>query len=194
MESIRAFIAIELPEVVRSSLAELQNDLKRSEHAPVKWVAPDSIHLTLKFLGNVDAPKTEPIAAAISQAARTVRPFSLQLGATGAFPNLGAPRVVCVGLGGDTNSLVALHRRIERSLAPLGFSPDKRPFSPHLTLGRVRDSASSSERRGLGEAVSSLKVGPSLAFEAKAVSLMQSTLTRERAIYNCLASAALGKD
>lgn len=191
MESIRAFIAVELPGEVAPFLARLQDDLKKREQAPVKWVDPESIHLTLKFLGNIDAGKVDAIAAAISEAAKGIGPLPLRLGAPGAFPNVRAPRVICVGLEGNTEGLSALHRNIERALVPLGFPPEKRRFSPHLTLGRVRDQAAPNERRLLGEAVSSLKVETSPAFEARAVSLMRSTLTREGALYDRLASAAL---
>lgn len=191
MESIRAFIAVELPGEVASFLARLQDDLRKREQAPVKWVHPESIHLTLKFLGNIDARKVDAIAAAISGAAKGIGPLRLRLGAPGAFPNLRAPRVICIGLEGQTEELSNLHRNIDRALVPLGFSPEKRRFSPHLTLGRVRDKATPNERRLLGEAVSTLKVETSLAFEAMAVSLMRSTLTREGAIYDRLASAAL---
>lgn len=191
MESIRAFIAVELPGEVASFLARLQDDLRKREQAPVKWVHPESIHLTLKFLGNIDARKVDAIAAAISGAAKGIGPLRLRLGAPGAFPNLRAPRVICIGLEGQTEELSNLHRNIDRALVPLGFSPEERRFSPHLTLGRVRDKAAPNERRLLGEAVSTLKVETSLAFEAMAVSLMRSTLTREGAIYDRLASAAL---
>lgn len=191
MESIRAFIAVELPGEVASFLARLQDDLRKREQAPVKWVHPESIHLTLKFLGNIDAHKVDAVAAAISGAAKGIGPLRLRLGAPGAFPNLRAPRVICIGLEGQTEELSNLHRNIDRALVPLGFSPEKRRFSPHLTLGRVRDKAAPNEWRLLGEAVSTLKVETSLAFEAMAVSLMRSTLTREGAIYDRLASAAL---
>lgn len=191
MESIRAFIAVELPGEVASFLARLQDDLRKREQAPVKWVHPESIHLTLKFLGNIDARKVDAVAAAISGAAKGIGPLRLRLGAPGAFPNLRAPRVICIGLEGQTEELSNLHRNIDRALVPLGFSPEKRRFSPHLTLGRVRDKAAPNEWRLLGEAVSTLKVETSLAFEAMAVSLMRSTLTREGAIYDRLASAAL---
>lgn len=191
MESIRAFIAVELPGEVASFLARLQDDLRKREQAPVKWVHPESIHLTLKFLGNIDARKVDAIAAAISGAAKGIGPLRLRLGAPGAFPNLRAPRVICIGLEGQTEELSNLHRNIDSALVPLGFSPEKRRFSPHLTLGRVRDKAAPNEWRLLGEAVSTLKVETSLAFEAMAVSLMRSTLTREGAIYDRLASAAL---
>lgn len=192
MEAVRAFIAIELPWSVKSSLSQLQDNLKKSEYGSVKWVDSESIHLTLKFLGNIDAGRIPALTSAISEAAKGVTPFHLEFDAPGAFPHLRAPRVVWVGLKGDTASLNTLKDNIERALIPLGFPPESQRFSPHLTLGRVRDRATPNERRLLGEAVSTLKAEVTCLFEVSSISLMRSRLTREGAIYSCLASVALG--
>ncbi len=192
MEAIRTFIAIELPESVRSSLAQIQNELRKSEQASVKWVAPSSVHLTLKFLGDVDKSKVQALSEAISEASKKITPFQLNLEKPGAFPNLRNPRVIWVGLNGDIEILGRLQQNIENVLNPLGFPPEGRRFSPHLTLGRVRDKATSNDKRNLGEVVSSLKIISSATFEVQSVSLMRSVLSREGAIYSCLASAILG--
>jgi len=191
MEPVRAFIAIELPNSVKSTLSQLQDNLKQSDHAPVKWVDPESIHLTLKFLGNIAAGTIPQLTKAISEAARGIAPFRLDLGELGVFPNLRAPRVVWVGLGGEIATLSVIQENIESALIPLGFSPERRAFSPHLTLGRVRERASPEERRRLGEAVSSLKIGAKLSFTVDALNLMRSRLTREGAFYSRLSSVAL---
>jgi 2'-5' RNA ligase len=191
MESIRAFIAIELPGSVRSALSKLQDDIKRSEHAPVKWVDPGSVHLTLKFLGNIAAVTISEITRAISEAVGADTRFRLELGELGVFPNLRAPRVVWVGLAGETAALSALQRSIESALIPIGFPPEKRSFSPHLTLGRVREMASPDERRSLGQTIASLQVASAGPFQVDAVNLMRSTLTPQGALYTRLYSAAL---
>ncbi|TET12899.1 MAG: RNA 2',3'-cyclic phosphodiesterase [Dehalococcoidia bacterium] len=191
MEPVRAFIAIELPNSVKSTLSQLQDDLKQSDHAPVKWIDSGSIHLTLKFLGNIAVGTTAELTRAISEAARGIAPFRLELGELGVFPNLRAPRVVWIGLGGEIGTLSVIQENIESALIPLGFSPERRAFSPHLTLGRVRERASPEERRRLGEAVSSLKMGAKLSFTVASLSLMRSRLTREGAVYSCLSSVAL---
>ncbi len=191
MEPVRAFIAIKLPNSVKSTLSQLQDDLKQSDHAPVKWVDPDSIHLTLKFLGNIAVGTTPELTRAISEAARGIAPLRLELGELGVFPNLRAPRVVWIGLGGEIATLSVIQENIESALIPLGFSPERRAFSPHLTLGRVRERASPEERRRLGEAVSSLKMGAKLSFTVDSLSLMRSRLTREGAFYSRLSSVAL---
>ena len=191
MEPIRAFVAIELPEQVKSVLTQLQNDLRRSKTASVKWSGPEGIHLTLKFLGNVDASEMPKLKEALSGAVSGVAPFSLELGNPGAFPNTHPPRVVWVGVGGEMETLQTLHNNVERELAPLGFSPEGRSFSPHLTLGRVREGSTADDRRRLGETVALLKVGEKPTFEVEALSLIRSTLTPKGAIYSCLASFAL---
>ncbi len=192
MEIVRAFVAIELPEQIKAILSQLQSDLKKSKSASVKWVTPEGIHLTLKFLGNVDASEIPKLNEALSEAVKGVVSFNLELGNPGAFPNIHSPRVVWVGLAGELEWLRTLHNNLGRVLIPLGFSAEERSFSPHLTLGRVRDDASSDERRRLGEKVSLLKAEGECYFKVDSLSLMRSTLTREGAIYSRLASFMLG--
>jgi 2'-5' RNA ligase len=191
MEQIRAFIAVELPGQIKDALARLQNNLKTSKSTSVKWVGPEGIHLTIKFLGNVDEAEVPALTKALSEAVKGVAPFSLQLGDPGAFPNAYAPRVVWVGVEGEIGPLITLHNNIDRVLTPLGFPPEKRTFSPHLTMGRVRDEASSNEKRRLGETVAALKAGEKPSFRVESISLMRSILNREGAVYSCLASFAL---
>lgn len=191
MESVRAFVAIELPGSVKSALSQLQDNLKRSEHTSVKWVDTGSIHLTLKFLGNIATETIPELTKVLSEAARGITPFHLELGEMGVFPNLRAPRVVWVGLRGETATLSVLQENIESALIPLGFPPENRAFSPHLTLGRVREKASPGERRSLGQAVASSKVASMEPFPVDSLSLMRSTLTREGAVYSRLYSVAL---
>jgi len=192
MEPIRAFIAIELPSQIKAALSQLQDNLKTGKSASVKWVGPEGIHLTLKFLGNVDEAEVPALNKALSEAVRGVAPFNLELGEPGAFPSIHAPRVVWVGIGGEIEPLRTLHNNIDRVLIPLGFPPEKRAFSPHLTLGRVREEALPGEKRRLAESVAGLKTGEKSSFKVESLSLMRSRLTREGAIYSCLASFALG--
>jgi 2'-5' RNA ligase len=169
----------------------LQDNLKQSEHASVKWVNTGSIHLTLKFLGNIATETIPEFTKVLSEAARGITPFHLELGEMGVFPNLRAPRVVWVGLRGETTTLSVLQENIESALIPLGFPPESRAFSPHLTLGRVREKASPGELRSLGQAVASSKVASMEPFPVDSLSLMRSTLTREGAVYSRLYSVAL---
>lgn len=193
METVRAFIAIELPDSVKAVLSGLQEGLRRGGPAPVKWVEADGMHLTLKFLGNVATPAIPDIERAIAESAQRIPPFRLRLGRPGAFPSLRAPRVVWVGIEGDTATLASLHDSIERGIVPLGFEKEKRGFSAHLTLGRVRDKALAADTRRLGDVLASASDPDPVSFDVVSISLMRSTLTRERAIYDRLYEAGLGR-
>jgi len=191
MEKIRAFIAIELPDPVKDSLSSLEDRLRPAEHPYVKWVNPQGIHLTLKFLGNIATDQVPRIIEAITSASQGLSPLKLQIGGLGAFPNLQRPRVIWVAVIGEVDPLIALQRDIDQALMPLGFAIEKRPFSPHLTLGRLRERASPGERNSIGKLVMATESegGPSM--EVNQISLMRSTLTPSGAIYNRLASIEL---
>jgi 2'-5' RNA ligase len=191
VERVRCFVAIELPDEVKAGLKDIQAKLKSGSQAPVKWVDPYGVHLTLKFLGGVDAAKIPSISAAIAEAARGVSPFSLKVEGLGAFPNLRRVQVVWVGVSGEVDRLADLQQRIEKNLADLGFAPEKRRFTPHLTLARVRDQASLAEREGLGQLIAGAGFEAAPGFPVAEVSLMKSQLTREGAIYSRLSTAAL---
>jgi 2'-5' RNA ligase len=191
METVRCFIAIELPDEVKAGLKDIQARLKSGSQAPVKWVDPYGVHLTLKFLGGVDGAKIAPITAAVAEAAKGIAPFSLKVEGLGAFPNLRRVQVVWVGVSGEVDRLSDLQQRLENNLAGLGFAPEKRRFTPHLTLARVRDQASLAEREGLGQLIAGTESKASYGFPVTEVSLMRSQLTREGAIYSRLSAAAL---
>ncbi len=192
MEQLRCFIAIELPEEIKAGLSRLQAQLKPSQ-LPVKWANPYSIHLTLKFLGNVNVDMMSQITEAMGEAAPGVSPFHLEIKGLGVFPNLRRVQVVWVGISGDLEKLLQLQKGIESALARLGFAPEARAFTPHLTLARVREQASAEERQKLGELIASTKFEAEYTFPVEAVSLMRSQLTREGAIYSQISSVELGK-
>ena len=191
MELVRSFIAIELPADVRAELASIEEKLKVRRHPFVKWVDPESIHLTLKFLGSVSGETIPEIVEAMSLVAQPVSPFTLQIGGTGAFPNWQRPQVVWVGVGGEMGRLTTLQRELEAALSPLGFPPESRPFSPHLTLGRLRERVTPEDRRRFGLWAQSVKFGASLSFEVNAVRLMKSQLTPSGPIHSELALVKL---
>ena len=118
--------------------------------------------------------------------------FSLELEDLGAFPNLKFPRVAWVGVGGDIKAVTRLQKKIDNNMEKLGFKPEKRGFSSHLTLGRVRDKANRKEKIELSRVISSLEV-KNLSFAVSTVNLMKSTLTREGAVYNELATIVLDR-
>jgi len=191
MEQIRAFIAIELPDVVKDSLSSLRDRLRSAEHRYVKWVAPEGVHLTLKFLGNIAQDRVPPIVGAIAQAAQGVTPFQLQIVGLGAFPNMGRPQVIWVAIKGEVEKLITLQGGVDQALVALGFSPESRPFTPHLTLGRLRERASSAERKEIGELMMATQFEDGPVMEVTEISLIRSTLTPQGAIYNRIASIEL---
>ncbi len=191
MEQIRSFIAIELPEALKLELAELQARLKTADPGGVKWVDPQGIHLTLKFLGNIAADRTGDIIRAMNEAARGIPPFQLTIGGLGVFPNPRRAQVAWVGLSGQVDKLARFQAQLEASLARLGFVPETRPFSPHLTLARLRPQASPAERQSLGQLIISTRFASSYPIVVTAIKLMRSQLTRQGAIYSQIGSVEL---
>lgn len=192
IEQIRSFIAIELPEQAREGLARLRRELERDEHGFVKWVDPQGIHLTLKFLGNIPAKRVTEITEAMKKAVQAISPFQLEISGLGAFPSLKQPRVFWVGVSGELDKLSALQQNIDSALAALGFAKEERPFVAHLTLARIREGASPAERRDFGELVDSTTFQDKYPVEVAAVRLMRSQLMPAGAIYTCLSVVGLG--
>ncbi|MBA7478975.1 RNA 2',3'-cyclic phosphodiesterase [subsurface metagenome] len=186
MEQIRSFIAIELPDELKDGLAQLQAQLKLSNPSAVKWVDPYGIHLTLKFLGNIDVGRISEITRAIEEAAQRMSPFHLEVKGLGVFPNLRRVQVAWVGMSGEIDKLRRLQQRIESNLVPLGFTAESRPFTPHLTLARLRDRALPGERERFGQLIDITKFEAGYTIEADAINLMKSQLTREGAVYSRL--------
>lgn len=191
MGKVRSFIAIELPGEVKTCLADLEQELKEGRHASVKWVDPEGIHLTLKFLGSVETEQLGAVANAIKEARREIPPFHLELGELGAFPSFSRPRVAWVSLKGELDKLIALQKRLDSLLVPLGFPGESRPFSPHLTLSRVREGSTSAERQSFGLLLQTTKFETGCGFLAKSVDLIRSQLTPSGAIHSRLESIPL---
>ena len=193
MEQIRSFIAIELPDELKLGLTQLQSRLKLAKQPWAKWVDPYSIHLTLKFLGNIVIDRIGEITRAIEDAAQGITPFHLEVKELGVFPNMRRVQVIWVGVSGEVDKLGQLQQGIESNLAHLGFAPESRPFSPHLTLARLRDRAPFDERQRFGQLIAGTKFEAVYAIEVDAISLMRSQLTREGAIYSRISSVGLKK-
>lgn len=135
-EKWRAFVAVEMPPEIKAALGELQQRLQAAG-LKARWVRPENMHLTLKFLGDIDPAAVGEIATALKQAA-AVGPFSLPVAAVGVFPDAGRPRVIWVGLDDAGGRLVGLQQSIDAALAGCGFAREQRPFRGHLTLARFR--------------------------------------------------------
>jgi 2'-5' RNA ligase len=191
MEQVRAFIAIELPDELKLALIRLQDQLKSGRQTSVKWVDPYSIHLTLKFLGNINTDMVGRITTAMEEAVRGIRPFRLEARGLGAFPSLKRVQVIWVGVSGEVDRLSQLQQRLEPCLAPLGFAPESRKFTPHLTLARLRDRVTPDERQSLGHLIASTSFDTAYAIDAGSIHLMRSQLTREGAVYSRINSVKL---
>lgn len=191
MEQLRLFVAVELPPGVREALAGLQQELRPRGGPGVRWVRPDGIHLTLKFLGDVPHPQVPQVEEALRSAASGQAAFGLGLGVSGFFPNPHRPRVFWVGIEGEVEQLTALARRVEEALSPLGFPTEGRPFAPHLTLARLGERLSPAQRDDFGRAAQSAHWHPGHHFTVDGVSLIRSQLTPQGAIYSCLHRVAL---
>ncbi len=138
MSKIRTFIAIEIPKDIRAKMAKLQNNLKQLG-GRVSWTKPENIHLTLKFLGDTDENLIEDITNQLKDAVVSIQPIQIAIKALGTFPNSKNPRVIWVGAESDQKQLTELAAKLEDCLERFGFKKENRPFSAHLTLGRVRD-------------------------------------------------------
>ena len=185
---IRAFIAIEIdPQLVRQ-ISAVVTDLK-PRIAGIRWVPQANFHLTLKFLGDIEENKIEPIARALELALRPFPRFTINAKDLGVFPDLKRPHVLWIGLEGK--KLLELASKVETALNPLGFGPEKKRFKPHLTVGRWRQFDRSS--RKFGEELERWKgheFGESTVAE---VIFFQSELKREGATYQPLKVVALAK-
>ena len=192
MEQIRSFIAIELPDELKNAISRLQEQLKAGIRAPVRWVSPENTHLTLKFLGDIDAAVIDDIRNALKEAVLGISAIRLGAEGLGVFPNSTRVQVIWVGLTGEVDKLQKLQRSIDKELAKLGFPAEKRGFSPHLTIARLRDRATANDRQDTGRLVEYTEFQSNLEFSVKSVNLMKSQLTREGPVYSRLGSANLG--
>lgn len=178
---IRSFIAVPLPQEVQSALGEISRQLAAQSQG-VKWVRPENIHLTLRFLGDTDPEKLPALGAGLDQIAAQRAPIVLCLGQFGAFPNLRRARVLWVGLEEEGEHLHQLRRAVEHLSRSLGWERDTQEFKPHLTLGRVREG---------GIIPQEILAVPPLEFQADRVELIESRLKPEGPEYLMLHQARL---
>lgn len=187
---MRTFIAIELPQEVKDSLSRLQEQLKTSQ-ADVKWVSPQNIHLTLKFLGEVDESKLEKIGEILETLKADKAPFCMRLSSLGAFPKTNYPRVIWVGIDKGDSETKEIAKFMEEKIARLGIPPEDRPFSSHITIGRVK---SGLNREGLvkklNESVNHFGQAD-LEFSVTKITLFKSTLTPKGPAYEILKEVSL---
>ena len=185
---IRSFLAIELPEAIRRKIEEVQKDLKLS-HADVRWVNPENIHLTLKFFGNIDESRVDPIVKSLKGPVQTTSPFSVSIRGMGSFPHFKNPRVIWMGLREGKEVLAALQKSADGELIKIGFEQEGRDFHPHLTLGRVKSNRGRDELIGRMEKYREEEFGN---FRVERLVLFESDLKPSGPIYTRLRELNLG--
>ena len=184
---MRLFIAINPTADERARLADASRELRESPF-PVRWVAPDSVHLTLKFLGEVPEPRVPELSSSLGEAVRGTARFEMSLSGFGAFPSLRRPQVVWVGVK-PNSTLSTLQEAVEEAMALLGFERETRSSHPHLTLGRAQRRARPAEFSGLDELIKRLAYEDT--YPVHAVDLMRSTLRPSGAVYDVIHRAEL---
>ena len=187
--NMRTFIAIELPNAIKDFLSRLQQELKTCG-ADVKWVEPKNIHLTLKFLGDVDDNKLNEITEIIKGVAKEKATFQISISSLGAFPKIDSPRVIWIGIDAGDKETKEISGLLEEKIAKLGIPKEERPFSSHITIGRTRSGLN------LGKLVQELKNkselgGEKLRFDVLKVTLFKSTLSPKGPTYEILKEATL---
>jgi len=191
MSIIRAFIAIDLSKEICQNLEKVIRDLKEGMGgASVRWIPAKNIHLTIKFLGDVSVVNLGLLINVIQSEVNRHPSFDLSVGGLGTFPSTRRPRVIWVGVKAPVE-LDALHHSVETEMARLGYVPEDRPFSPHLTLGRVARNVNTEELRRISDTMSNTKVGFLGATHIDAVHLYRSDLQPGGAVYSRLFTASL---
>ena len=190
-ETQRLFIAIDLSPDVRRWLEKARSVLEPGMPAgAVRWVDPQGIHITLKFLGEVAVNRIDGVRAAMGQAVSGVSPFLLTVEGLGCFPNTARPRVVWAGVRAEPK-LIGIQKRLEDILSATGFPRERRAFSPHLTLGRVKDGANENQLQRIGAAVESARMETPAGMEAGGLCLFRSILRPSGAEYSVLYRAEI---
>ena len=193
-KTVRVFVALDLPDLAKAVLRQTVQELGNLLPSGVRWVDPAGIHLTLKFLGDVDSGRVDLLLAAMDKAAGGFQccSFPLSLSGLGVFPNTREPRVLWAGVEGDLEALGRLQVLMDEALSEVGFARERRPFRPHLTLGRVRDQVSQTERKRIGEVMRTARLAGDHCWEAQEIHLVRSTLTPGGAIYDSVGVKPLG--
>lgn len=180
---MRTFIAIELPQEIKDTLGRLQAKLKVAG-ADVKWVEPKNIHLTLKFLGEIDEQAVSRISSSLEEVCRAGKPFTIELSSLGAFPDAASPRIIWIGLKRGNKEVKEIFQNIEKHLAILGIPREEREFSAHITIGRTRSGKNRQE-------LTKLLLAPAQnlsewQFQVSKITLFKSTLTPRGPIYEVI--------
>lgn len=191
--TLRLFVAAEIPANVRDALGELAGSLRKQVRGGIAWVAPDSLHLTLRFLGDTPRSLVPALSARLEEAVGSIDPFTLAASGTGVFPNDRDPRVIWAGLSGDMDALKALRQAVEGGMRAAGMAADERPFRAHLTLGRARQRLAREQTLALQAALAAVELAGSVPFGVSEAVLFKSELRPGVARHTRLHVAPLGR-
>jgi RNA 2',3'-cyclic 3'-phosphodiesterase len=187
---MRAFIAIDLPPEIKDYLGRIEERLKASG-ADVKWVSPANIHLTLKFLGEIDEQKKAALIGIIEDIAKDKTAFSLRLSSAGAFPDIKYPRVIWIGIDEGNAEVLKIAEELEEKIEKIGIPKETREFSSHITIGRVK---SGLNRLKLAEGIAGIDQelgGKHLELPVGKITLFKSTLSSKGPAYEPLHETSL---
>ncbi|MBN1437121.1 MAG: RNA 2',3'-cyclic phosphodiesterase [Sedimentisphaerales bacterium] len=195
--TIRCFIAVELEQAVQQQLGKVQESLRKQlckelgyEPHSIKWVVPENIHLTLKFLGDIDDSAVGEVCTAVKCAAEGITPFDISIGGLGCFPPNKPTRILWAGLAEPSPSLMQLQKSVDHELTQIGFPPEHRGFSCHFTLARIRQLQLG---RDVQKLISEQPPSNTLCQEVAEITIFQSELTRQGSIYTPMQHVALGR-
>jgi len=190
MSLLRAFIAIEIPGEIKKEIASQTVGLRQAAGRSVRWAAPENIHLTIKFLGEISSSSIDSLTQTLKTESSQHTPFEITARNLGTFPNLNRARIIWIGLDAPP-ALGKLQRDIEAAAARLGYPAEDKPFSAHLTIGRVREQISPAEAQSLHSALENAQIGMLGTFTAEFVHLFRSDLKPGGPVYTRLFTAAL---
>jgi RNA 2',3'-cyclic 3'-phosphodiesterase len=192
MTLLRVFIAVEIPLTIRKAILEKTESMRNALGTLIRWVPVENMHFTLKFIGEVSPGNVELLSEMLTLEAKGSAPFPMQVGGLGSFPGPRRARVIWIGIQSPA-ALVSLQHGIESATARLGYEPETRSFSPHLTIGRVRQQVSAGEQQQIRAALEKTQVGDLGKAEITEVHLFKSDLQPGGPIYTRLFSVPLEK-
>jgi 2'-5' RNA ligase len=190
MGLLRAFIAVEIPLALRQTVCTATSKLRKEIEELVRWVPIENMHLTLKFLGDVAPSNVELLSQMLRAEADLFHCFELRLNGLGSFPNLKRPRVIYIGIHAPA-ALESLQRGIESTSRRLGYESEERGFSPHLTIGRVKQNITATEQQAIRHALEGAKIDSLGVARVDSVQLFKSDLRPTGSVYTRLFSAPL---
>jgi 2'-5' RNA ligase len=193
MQTLRTFIAVDFPIEIKEKIIEITAYFQsKLPPAQIKWVEPDHMHLTLKFMGETPHDKLVQIKQSIHQVISVFPSFEIEIKALGMYPNNQRPRVIWLGINAE-NYLILLHNQLDQALKGEGIKSDRRPFSPHLTIGRVRRNADQESVIQIGRILSQFKIASLGSIKIDEILYYQSVLTPQGPIYTILQSTSLNQ-